>query len=143
MSGTDAGIRKEVPVEPAQRPVASAAQPPSETEISALNAYTEGKMKRYNLLFAVNGGAFALLTFLAGNPPISAQAVVVGGLNLRLLALGMSIFTVAMCFDIWKFGEMMRATYFGGERVFQTGGKLVLTLIGALLVGGWLLAAFG
>ena len=28
----------------------------SDERIAAMNAYIEGKMKRYNLLFAVNGG---------------------------------------------------------------------------------------
>jgi len=48
-----------------------------------------------------------------------------------------------MCADIWMFGQMMRREYFGGTMVFGTPGRLVLGLIGALIVSGWLLAAFG
>ena len=33
------------------------------TQLQILQAYTEGKMKRYGLLFSVNGGAFALAKF--------------------------------------------------------------------------------
>ena len=32
--------------------------------ISGVNAYIDGKMKRYSLMFAVNGGAFALAKLL-------------------------------------------------------------------------------
>ena len=116
--------------------------------IAAMNSYIDGKMKRYNLLWSVNGGAFAVarLLPLAREPAATAGAnagAVVGGLSLHALAIGASIFTIVMCVDIWMFGQMMRAEYFGGTMVFGTPGRLVLVLIGSLIVAGWLLAAFG
>jgi hypothetical protein len=120
----------------------------SSDRIAAMNAYIEGKMKRYNLLWAVNGGAFAVARLLPSGQAAVGETgadpgTVLGGLSLRALALGASVFTVAMCADIWMFGQMMRAEYFSGATVFGTRGRLVLGLIGALIVGGWLLAAFG
>jgi hypothetical protein len=94
-------------------------------------------------------GAFAVARLLppggAAAPPAATTepGTVLGGLSLRALALGASSFTVVMCADIWMFGQMMRAEYFGGTTVFGAPGRLVLGLIGALIVGGWLLAAFG
>jgi hypothetical protein len=117
--------------------------------IAAMNAYIDGKMKRYNLLWAVNGGAFAVARLLplgrgaAAGTAAALPDAVIGGLSLRALAVGASIFTVVMCADIWMFGQMMRREYFGGTMVFGTPGRLVLGLIGALIVSGWLLAAFG
>jgi hypothetical protein len=111
----------------------------SKTEdLAALNAYTEGKMKRYNLLFAVNGGAFVVAKLLFGDSLNSAR---VGALNIQSLAIGMSIFSILMCYDIWQFASMMRDNYF--PNAFRPAGKIVLGVIGALLVLGWLLAAFG
>jgi hypothetical protein len=122
--------------------------------IAAMNSYIDGKMKRYNLLWAVNGGAFAVARLLppggdatgvttAGDPDAVLGGLSLGALALGALALGASLFTVVMCVDIWMFGQMMRAEYFGGTTVFGTPGRIVLGLIGALIVVGWLLAAFG
>jgi hypothetical protein len=117
--------------------------------IAAMNAYIDGKMKRYNLLWAVNGGAFAVARLLPRGEQAAAagaaadQGAVLGGLSLGALALGASLFTFVMCADIWMFGQMMRDKYFGGTTVFGTPGRFVLGMIGALIVTGWLLAAFG
>jgi hypothetical protein len=121
----------------------------SSDSIDALNAYIDGKMKRYNLLWAVNGGAFAVARLLPGGGQTASagaaadQGAVLGGLSLGALALGASLFTVVMCADIWMFGQMMREQYFRGATVFGTPGRVVLGMIGALIVTGWLLAAFG
>ena len=112
--------------------------------IGAMNTYIEGKMKRYNLLFAVNGGAFAIAKLIAdcGQTTIRPTRVL-GGLGLRGLAIGASIFTIVVCWDIWMFGRMMRKEYFDESVVFGVPGKLILCLLGSLLSAAWLLAAFG
>src|SRR5436309_326632 len=87
-------------------------------EIDVLEAhrtYTDGKMRRYNLLFSVNGGAFAIAKLIReGNT---------GGLDLERLALGMMLFSAVMAVDIWFFGQMMRNELFGGRLVFGPGGE--------------------
>ena len=114
--------------------------------IAAMNAYIEGKMKRYNLLFAVNGGAFAIARLMlpANNTALSGQPdLLLGGLSLDMLAIGAALFTIIMCVDIWMFGKMMRTDFFNGTTVFAAPGRAILVCIGALLIGGWLLVAFG
>jgi len=101
----------------------------------ALELYENGKHRRYSLLFAVNGGAFAIAKLLAGETP--AQARVLGNLTLTELAIGMAMFTIVMTVDIYKFGEKMQASYL--EDAFQPAGKAVLVLLGALQCVGWLL----
>lgn len=114
-------------------------------KIPAMNAYIEGKMKRYNLLFAVNGGAFAIARLMlpTSSPQSGQTQFALGGLKLEALAVGVALFSIAMCVDIWKFGEMMRADFFDGKTVFAKPGRVILVSIGALLVLGWLLVAFG
>jgi hypothetical protein len=73
-----------------------------DTQLKILQAYTDGKMKRYGLLFSVNGGAFALARFssdkgLAINPAV--------------IASGAIFFTVLMTLDIWMFGIAMRKQF--------------------------------
>ena len=111
---------------------------PSE-RLEGLNIYVTGEMKRYYLLFAVNGGAFAIAKLL-GEPQAGAA---VGGLSLTALASGCIVFTALMWRDIYAFGELMRLQFFGGKDVFQEGGKLILACLCVLLILGWLLAAFG
>ena len=60
-------------------------------------------MVQYSLLFALNGGSFAIAKLLG---PEGQR--IGGGLPLRALALGAIIFTLLMCRDIYLFGEMMR-----------------------------------
>jgi hypothetical protein len=110
-------------------------------------AYEDGKHRRYELLFAVNGGAFAVARFAADPKP----GVVLGGLSLLWLSVGMVMFTAAMVVDIFFFGKLMRSTLPfdafkpDGETVavFGPPGKVVLIIIGVLICLGWLLAAFG
>src|SRR3970040_422782 len=70
-----------------------------------LRTYIDGKMQRYYLLFAANGGAFAIAELMRDE-----QGVVdpLGNLSLQRLALGAVIFTWLMWWDIWTWGEMMR-----------------------------------
>ena len=107
-------------------------------KLDGLSTYIDGKMKRYYLLFAVNGGAFAIAKLL-GDP---AGQRIAGGLSLRALALGAIIFSLLMWRDIYLFGEMMRCKFFGGTLVFGKGGKRILAVLCLLLISGWLLAAF-
>lgn len=110
-------------------------------------AYEDGKHRRYELLFAVNGGAFAVAR-LAPDP---TTCLVLGGLSLGWLAAGMVAFTVVMVADIFFFGQMMRSTNptdgsrpnDATVRVFGWRGKVVLVFIGVLICLGWLLAAWG
>jgi hypothetical protein len=107
-----------------------------------LDLYETGKHRRYNLLFSVNGGAFAIAKLLVDDP---TQAVVVlGGLTLSRLSLGMILFTVVMVIDIFMFGSKMRSVLDrpGGPEVFGTPGKIVLVLLGLLISMGWYLVGF-
>jgi hypothetical protein len=98
--------------------------------------YETGKHRRYGLLFAVNGGAFAIAKLIAGEGP--PRDAVLGGLRLSTLAMGMAVFTLVMTFDIWTFGERMR-NQSPELSLFGAVGKGVLLLIGALIAVGWLL----
>ena len=106
--------------------------------ISGMNAYIDGKMKRYSLMFAVNGGAFALAKLL----PDPNASRVLGGLSMEALAVGAILFTILMWRDIYLFGDMMKREFFGGELVFQGQGKLILHALSCLVIVGWLLVAF-
>lgn len=100
----------------------------AEREDQAL--YLEGKMKRYSLLFAVNGGAFAVAQLLDDpNPP--------GGLSMGSLAAGAVVFTVLMTADIFLWGAGMRKKH--GVSLFRPVGQTILLMIGALLTSGWIL----
>ena len=61
--------------------------------LTALSAYIDGKMKRYSLMFAVNGGAFAVAKLMteAGK---GSDTVLLGHLKLWHLALGAILFTI-------------------------------------------------
>ena len=101
----------------------------------AFDIYENGKHRRYSLLFAVNGGAFAVAKLFADEP--AKQDRVLGDLSLTQLAVGMAIFTIVMIWDIYLFGHKMRAKYL--KDAFGLQGKLVLFVLGALLFTGWLL----
>ena len=102
----------------------------------SFKTYEEGKHRRYTLLFAVNGGAFALAKFMADKDSSTAS---VGGLKLSYLCYGMALFTVVMSVDIFMFGQKMRRIYLPDTFGWQ--GKTVLALIGALICAGWVLVA--
>ena len=117
--------------------MAAALSPTTLSLKEALDYYEDGKHRRYTLLFAVNGGAFAVAKLLTAEA--SKSAVVLGNLTLPELSIGMALFTCFMVWDIFAFGERVRATYL--ESVFQFQGKVVLVLLGALQLAGWLLVA--
>jgi len=104
-------------------------------ELDAMRTYIDGKMRRYNLLFAVNGGAFAIGKLMAGK---DVNIAAFGQLTPRGLAIGMMVFTILMAIDIWAFGVSMRDHYLP-DLVFQWKGQAVLVLICTLIVGGWFL----
>jgi hypothetical protein len=105
----------------------------------AYKLYEDGKHRRYELLFAVNGGAFAIAKLIGDKSSL-------GGLRLPYLALGMVLFTITMVFDIYKFGEKWHAI---GRQlnpdtmytIFGQPGRIVLIVIGILICLGWTLAS--
>lgn len=101
----------------------------------SFKSYEDGKHRRYNLLFAVNSGAFAIAKLFDEKN----AAAVLGNLSLRHLSLGMILFTIVMVVDIFMFGEKMRTTYLPGAFSWQ--GKIVLVLLGFLICAGWFLVA--
>ena len=101
----------------------------------SFKAYEDGKHRRYQLLFSVNGGAFVIAKFIAEKDPPR----VVGNLTLHQLSIGMMLFTAVMIVDIFMFGEKMRKRYLPDEFGWQ--GKIVLTMIGIIICLAWYLAA--
>jgi hypothetical protein len=109
-------------------------EPKDFTQIKdAYTLYESGKKRRYDLLFAVNGGAFAISKLLT-----SSESKLLGDLTLADLAIGICIFTILMVWDIYAFGEKMRNRHLENE-VFGPEGKAVLLLLGLLIVSGWFL----
>jgi hypothetical protein len=100
----------------------------------AFTAYENGKGRRYSLLFAVNGGAFALAKLLADDKTVKSLK----GINIYCLAIGMIIFTFVMWYDIFKFGTNMQNYV---STVFRSAGKKVLAWICLLIIAGWFLVA--
>lgn len=103
----------------------------------AFELYENGKHRRYGLLFAVNGGAFAIAKLLAGD--VARPEAVLGGLRLWQLSLGMLLFTAVMVWDIFEFGRKMQRTYLSDA--FGPQGRMVLLLLGGLIGLGWFLVA--
>jgi len=107
---------------------------------TAFRLYEDGKHRRYQLLFAVNGGAFTVAKiFCEANTPCS-----VGNLSLNEIAYGLAAFTVLMTVDMMVFGQRMRLAVDDAKRgwfegMFSLWGKGVLTLISLLIVVGWVL----
>lgn len=101
----------------------------------SFKTYEDGKHRRYQLLFAVNGGAFTVAKLFADkNAP-----VVLGSLTLSQLAIGMFLFTGLMTADIFMFGAKMRSVYLPDSFGWQ--GKIVLIFIGSIICAGWILVA--
>lgn len=113
----------------------------NEKKLSGLNTYIDGKMQRYKLLFAVNGGAFAIAQLVTGNNK-AATSILLGHLRLWHLAVGSIIFTVLMVIDIYLWGQMMRNNFLGNF-AFNLAGKSILLLLGMLIIAAWVLVAIG
>ncbi len=104
--------------------------------LQALNTYLDGKIKRYNLMFAVNGGIFALAKLIS----VPAESNPLGRLKLIHLSIGAIAFTFIMWFDIWLWGALMRKEFLKKEDMFSWRGKVILSSLASLLIIGWLLA---
>ena len=109
--------------------------------LSGLGTYIDGKMKRYSLMFAVNGGAFAVAKLMAETSK-AGDTILLGHLRLWHLALGAIVFTALMVVDIFLWGQMMKRKFLG-DLAFNVPGKLILIFLGVLLVFAWLLVATG
>ena len=109
--------------------------------LGGLGTYIDGKMKRYSLMFAVNGGAFAVAKLMAESGK-SGGTILLGNLRLWQLALGAIIFTLLMVVDIFLFGQMMKRKFLG-DLAFNVPGKFILFFLGVLLVTAWVLVASG
>ncbi len=110
--------------------------------LKGMDTYINGKMKRYNLLFAVNGGAFGLAKLMSED-----DHQILGGLNLSHISFGAILFSLIMTFDIWIFAKNFKKALVAVDPAFQGQmfgiyGKIILLLLCALLVSAWLLAAF-
>ena len=106
-------------------------------------AYEDGKHRRYELLFAVNGGAFAIAKLF----PDRTTEAFLGGLTIDHVALGMIAFTALMFVDIAAFGHGIRRwarqtvaqDWRASEGIFSLFGWFVLAAICILICGGWYL----
>jgi hypothetical protein len=104
--------------------------------LEKLTQYIEGKVKRYWLLFGVNGGSFVVAKFLHEKTGTFA-----GQLTGREVALGAILFTLVMTIDIWLWGWQMRRPEFAGKHAFTPPGRAIALLIGGLVMSAWILAA--
>jgi hypothetical protein len=110
-------------------------------KLTGLGTYIDGKMKRYSLLFSVNGGAFAIAKFMSESDK-TAGAVLLGKLRLWHLAVGSIVFTILMVIDIFRWGQMMKKNFLG-DLAFTAAGKCILGLLGLLIVLAWVFVALG
>lgn len=118
--------------------------PHSEDELKLYEAYADGKMKRYTLLFAVNGGALAIAQ-------VYRETGLLGMLTVAKLAVGAICFSWLMLWDIWAFGTMMRRRYdalWKKEKndptrlnIFTPVGQWILVLLVLLVTLAWVFAA--
>jgi hypothetical protein len=98
-----------------------------------LKAYEQGKERRYKLLFAVNGGAFAIAKLVADE-----SSPDLGDLALWQISIGMILFTTLMVVDIFFFGQNMHRQ---DENLFRWPGKLILFMLGLLICTGWFMVS--
>lgn len=116
---------------------------------SLFEAYESGKHRRYTLLFAGNGGAFAVVELLT----TSKRATGTEALTVEEIACGMLLFTLIMCLDILAFGRKMRKAWRDSLRdkssismldgLFALPGWLVLGALWLLISLGWMLSLRG
>jgi hypothetical protein len=76
-------------------------------KLDALRTYIDGKMRRYGLLFSVNGGALAIAKLMAD----ANTATLLGGLRITHVAVWAIIFTIVMVIDTWLFARMMKSKF--------------------------------
>jgi predicted membrane protein len=96
--------------------------------------YESGKGRRYGLLFSVNGGALAILSFLIKDP----QNDTLTRCSMVAVAIGMVLFTWIMWIDINEFGTNMgELAQARGEKLYEKTGKFVLRALALLLTFAW------
>jgi hypothetical protein len=106
----------------------------------AYNTYQDGKMKRYTLLFSINGGAYAIVTWAAEHVPAAHEIARAASMRTIavVVAIAASLFTALMLVDIWLFGRMMRRAGAGDSLAyFGKHGQAVLASIICILLGAW------
>lgn len=108
-------------------------------KLDGLRTYIDGKMRRFSLLFSVNGGAFAIAKLMTGTDK-AGNAVLLGNLKLWHLAVGSIIFTVLIVVDIYLWAQRMKKEFLG-ELAFGVPGKTILLFLGILIISAWLLVA--
>lgn len=108
-------------------------------KLDGLRTYIDGKMRRYSLLFSVNGGAFAIAKLMTGSDN-AGNAVLLGSLKLWHLALGSIIFTILIVLDNFLWAQRMKKEFLG-DLAFNVPGKMILLLLGVLIISAWLLVA--
>jgi hypothetical protein len=106
-------------------------------KLDGLRTYIDGKMRRYGLLFSVNGGALAIAKLMAD----ANTATLLGGLRITHIAVGAIIFTIVIVIDTWLFARMMKSKFLG-DLAFSKPGKSILLLLGALIVMAWVLVMY-
>ena len=123
-----------------------------ETRLDLERTYIDGKMRRFYLLFAVNGGAFAIVQLAKGEEGLKF----IGNINISILSAGVMLFTALMLIDLWVYARGIRnmesrwikqkaidGNDNGDPRVFSAYGKCIILGMWVLLSGGWFLAAGG
>lgn len=114
-------------------PPSSSERETIDTQLKILQTYADGKMKRYGLLFSVNGGAFALARWS------SEKSVVI---DAAVIAAGTILFTILVPLDIWMFGIAMRTQFDTvQDGLFGQHGRLILLGLALFLIAVWALAA--
>jgi hypothetical protein len=110
---------------------------------NGFGVYQDGKSRRFSLLFTVNGGAFALVGFLAGDQP----RVAFGVFSLWafvVIPLALVLFTRAMRDDFFVFGEAMRQVWrdagLGCPEIFSEKEQRIVRYVTALICASWGLA---
>lgn len=109
--------------------------------------YEDGKHRRYNQLFVLNGGAFAVAKILFTDKGVTS----IGGLTIDKLSIGMILLTVVMVYDIFRFGLNMRKAdtettdkreiiHRSKSTLFGWPGRIVLVAIGLIICTGWYFA---
>ncbi len=108
---------------------------PKQLDVENFKAYDEAKHRRFNLLFAVNGGAFAIVKLLMEGKITESTAVLLRNLTFCCLSVAMIVFTVVMVLEIHKFRK--KAKDFFPEHTLTTPGMVVVILIGSLICLAW------
>jgi hypothetical protein len=114
----------------------------SNTLPAGFKEYEDGKHRRYDLLFKVNGAAFVIAgLFTKGD----THDIIQGVFSLQMLGIGMALFTLLMGIDIFAFGWNMKQVEPHtalSQGLFRPIGMVVLTCIVVLIMFGWALVAY-